>query len=91
MATTNATASTTWALAATAGADFILSLIDDGQIEWAVSDTAVIPTVAGHAISRIKDLGINEVVTRELTGAGYIYYRSSDVNKRVRIAITLRV
>jgi len=62
-----------WTLVATAGDEFLLSLLNREQpVEVAVSDTQVTPPgIAGHILSSGSDGAMN----RALIGPGYVYAR----------------
>lgn len=72
MSTTNPVIGPSWTLVATAGDDFLLSLLNREQpVEVAVSDTQVVPSIYGHILSSGSDGAMN----RDLIGPGYVYAR----------------
>jgi hypothetical protein len=74
MATTNPTLTAAWGLLVTAGDEFLLTApTAAGQIEVAVSDTEVSPTVAGHPLT---GGAVRESINRALIGPGYVYGRT---------------
>ena len=83
MATENKTITGTWSLMVDSTKDFTLSLLGDYDSEWAVSDSAVLPTVSGH----ILKAGDNEGVNRALTGPGYVFVRLATLGS-ARVAVT---
>jgi hypothetical protein len=88
MATANKTATNAWSQAVTAGSYLTLSLIGNGQLEWAVSAAAAAPTVTGHMISRDDKAGINEALNRDIVGTGYLYVRTTTQNETLKYAVT---
>jgi hypothetical protein len=73
MSTANPSIGPQWALIATAGDEFLLTLLNREQpVEVAVSDTEVTPPgIEGHILSSGSDGGMN----RALIGPGYVYAR----------------
>ena len=88
MATANKTAGNTWSQAVTTGLYFTLSIVGNGQLEWAISDTAANPTVTGHIISRDDRAGVNEALSRNIVGTGYLYVRTVTEGQSLKYAVT---
>lgn len=88
MATANKTATNAWSQAVANSVEFTLSIIGNGQLEWAISDTATAPTVTGHVISRDDLRGINEALNRAIIGDGYLYVRTFTQNETLKYVVT---